>query len=100
MAENSVVRRENCRVLKWIVERIEGTGKAEYSPLGYIPAPGALDLSGLKISEEDVKKLFEVNKEDWLQEVESIKQHQARFGDRMPIPLLRETHDLVQRLKK
>ena len=40
---------ENSRVLKWICERVEGTGKAQKTPIGNLPTADALDLSGLNL---------------------------------------------------
>jgi phosphoenolpyruvate carboxykinase (GTP) len=37
---------ENARILKWMVDRIHGRGKAVETPLGFIPTADALDLTG------------------------------------------------------
>jgi phosphoenolpyruvate carboxykinase (GTP) len=89
---------ENSRVLKWIFERVEGTGKAIETPIGYVPAPGAIDTSGLDISDEDMTKLLKVDTDDWLIEVESIKDHYSQFGDRLPQGLRDELTALEKRL--
>ncbi|MCX5836716.1 MAG: phosphoenolpyruvate carboxykinase (GTP), partial [Deltaproteobacteria bacterium] len=89
---------ENSRVLKWIFERIEGTGKAVETPIGYVPAPGAIDTSGLNVSDEDMAELLKVDTEDWLKEVESIKEHYDQFGDRLPQALRDELAALEKRL--
>ncbi len=39
------------------------------TPIGYIPKPGSLDVSGLNISSQVVAKLFEVDKAQWKDEV-------------------------------
>ena len=43
---------ENSRVLKWVVERIEGQAAAVETPIGHVPAPGSLDVDGLDMTEE------------------------------------------------
>ncbi len=91
---------ENSRVLKWICERIDGTGKAVETPIGYVPAPGAIDLSGLKVSNQDMEELLRVDVNAWLQEVESIKKHYSQFGDRLPPGLRNELKALEERLLK
>jgi phosphoenolpyruvate carboxykinase (GTP) len=91
---------ENSRVLKWICERIDGTGKAVETPIGYVPAPGAIDLSGLNVSAQDMAELLRVDVNAWLQEVESIKKHYSQFGDRLPQGLRDELNALEQRLLK
>jgi len=89
---------ENSRVLKWIYERIEGTGKAVETPIGYVPAPGAIDLSGLNVSDQEMAELLRVDVNAWLQEVESIKKHYSQFGDRLPQGLRDELNALEKRL--
>src|SRR5262245_17980520 len=42
---------DNSRVLKWVFERVHGGGKAVDTPIGRLPAPGAIDLSGMAIGE-------------------------------------------------
>jgi phosphoenolpyruvate carboxykinase (GTP) len=91
---------ENSRVLKWICERIEGTGKAVETPIGYVPTPGAIDTSGLNISDADMTELLKVDTNDWLKEVESIKKHYSQFGDRLPHGLRDELAALEKRLLK
>lgn len=91
---------ENSRVLKWICERIEGTGKAVETPIGYVPAPGAIDTSGLNISDADMAELLKVDTNDWLKEVESIKKHFNQFADRLPQGLKDELTNLEKRLLK
>jgi len=91
---------ENSRVLKWIFERTSGEGKAVESPIGYLPAADAIDTTGLNVSAEDVKELLRVDKGEWLNEVETIKEHYAKFGDRLPKELNDELSALVGRLNK
>ena len=91
---------ENSRVLKWICERIEGTGKAVETPIGYVPAPGTIDTSGLNVSDADMAELLKVDTNDWLIEVESIKKHYSLFGDRLPQGLKDELFALEKRLLK
>jgi phosphoenolpyruvate carboxykinase (GTP) len=91
---------ENSRVLKWICERIEGKGKAVETPIGYVPAPGAIDTSGLNVSDADMAELLKVDTNDWLREVESIKNHYSQFGDRLPQGLKDELIALEKRLLK
>ena len=43
---------ENSRVLKWVVERIDGQAAAVETPIGHVPAPGALDTEGLDMTDE------------------------------------------------
>jgi len=90
---------ENSRVLKWIFERTTGEGKAIKTPIGYMPMEDTLDLTGLKgVSDEDMKELLNVDKEDWLNEVASIREHYAKFGDKLPKELVAQLDALESRL--
>jgi phosphoenolpyruvate carboxykinase (GTP) len=75
---------ENSRVLKWIVERVHGTGKAVDTPIGRLPAAGALDLSGLSVNEATMRESLRVDVEGWRAEIPSIREHYERFGGHCP----------------
>jgi phosphoenolpyruvate carboxykinase (GTP) len=89
---------ENVRVLKWILERVEGRGKAAETPIGFVPTPDALTLDGLNISPSAVEELLRVDPDDWRREAEETKSFFAQFGDRLPNELRDEHAQLVQRL--
>jgi phosphoenolpyruvate carboxykinase (GTP) len=91
---------ENSRVLKWIFERCDGTGKAVLSPIGYLPQADAIDIKGLKISPENMKELFVVHKNEWISEVESLKKYYEIIGKKLPIQLKNELLLLEKRLKE
>lgn len=91
---------ENSRVLKWVFEQCDGVGKAEKTALGYMPTADAIDLSGMedKVTPENMAELLRVDKDAWLKEVELIKEHYAKFGDKMPQELKDEFEALQKRL--
>ncbi len=89
---------ENSRVLKWIVERVSGEGKAVKTPIGYMPEAGAIDTNGLNISEAEMAELLKVKKDEWLKEVESIKEHYAKYGEKLPTELKNQLAALEKRL--
>jgi phosphoenolpyruvate carboxykinase (GTP) len=89
---------ENSRVLKWICERIAGTGQAQETAIGNLPTPDALDLSGLDISVEDMKALTSVDKTGWKKEVEDVAANYAKFGSHLPKALSEELDELRKRL--
>jgi phosphoenolpyruvate carboxykinase (GTP) len=91
---------DNSRVLKWICERVEGRGEAVDTPIGKLPAPGALDLSGLDLDPADLEDLLRVDVNDWLSEVPLIREHFARFGNTLPEELVQELTRLEERLTK
>jgi len=90
---------ENSRVLKWIVERTDGLEHATETPIGNIPAEGALDLSGLDLDESALTQLFEVDSEAWGKEVEELRNYFQIFGDRLPQGIRDELDSLETRLK-
>ncbi len=90
---------ENSRVLKWICERVSGEGKAVKTPIGYMPTDDAIDTEGLDVSKDDMDELLKINKDEWLKEVESIKEHYANYGEKMPKELYDQLAALEKRLK-
>lgn len=91
---------ENSRVLKWIVERVSGKGEAVETPIGYLPESGAIDTSGLDVTDEQMAELLDVNVEEWLNEIESIREHYARFEETLPEALSNELAALEARLRE
>jgi phosphoenolpyruvate carboxykinase (GTP) len=89
---------ENSRVLKWIVERVEGKAAAVETPIGYVPAEGALDVDGLEITAEQVAKALAVDPEEWKAELPLIEEWFAKIGDKTPSTLLTELDGLKARL--
>ncbi|MCC6683020.1 MAG: phosphoenolpyruvate carboxykinase (GTP) [Phycisphaeraceae bacterium] len=93
---------ENSRVLKWIVERCASGSKTDAirTPIGYLPAPGSLDLRGLDIPDEDLAELLKVDAGDWLEVVPALRQHYATFGAKLPKALAAQLDALEKRLKQ
>ncbi len=91
---------ENSRVLKWIVERVSGKGEAVETPIGYVPASGAVDISGLEVTDEQMEELLHVDTEEWLNEIALIREHYERFGEKLPKALSDELDALEARLQK
>ncbi|MBO6004991.1 MAG: phosphoenolpyruvate carboxykinase (GTP) [Verrucomicrobia bacterium] len=91
---------DNSRVLKWICERVEGTGKAQETAIGYLPTVDAIDRTGCNVTEADMKELLTVDKEGWLKEIESIGENYAKFGAHLPAALKDQLEDLKARLNK
>ncbi len=89
---------ENSRVLKWIIERTSGEGKAVKTPIGYMPTIDAIDRTGLDVSDEAMEELLKVDRDEWLKEVASVKEYYAQFGDRLPEELARQLEALEKRL--
>ena len=91
---------DNSRVLKWICERVEGTGKAQETAIGYLPTVDAIDRTGCNVTEADMKELLTVDKEGWLKEIESVGENYAKFGAHLPAALKDQLENLKARLNK
>jgi GNAT superfamily N-acetyltransferase len=89
---------ENSRVLKWIFQRLQGKAEARATPIGNLPAEGALDTSGLEIADEDLRALTSVDREVWREEAAKIPEFYQRFGERLPAALWEELEQLKARL--
>lgn len=89
---------DNSRVLKWICERIAGTGKGRETAIGILPTLDALDLSGLNLSAGDAEALTSVDKEGWKKEIEDVAANYKKFGDRLPNALGGQLAGLKKRL--
>ena len=85
-------------MLKWVVERIEGTADATETPVGHVPTVDSLDLDGLDVSREDVAAALEVDPEEWRQEIPQITEWFEKFGDKLPTVLWTELDGLKARL--
>ena len=90
---------ENLRVIEWILDRCRGEADAVRTPIGLVPTPDSLDLTGLDISRETLEKLFAVAPEDWHQETERIATFFHRFNDRLPRMLWQQLDRLRQELR-
>ncbi|MCE7007003.1 phosphoenolpyruvate carboxykinase (GTP) [Kibdelosporangium philippinense] len=86
---------ENARVLKWAIERIEGTAPAVDTPIGWVPTTGALDMKGLDTPVEDIEAVLEVDLDEWRTEIPLIEEWFTTIGDKLPTPL----HDELEALK-
>ncbi len=89
---------DNSRVLEWVFERTAGRGDAVETAIGFLPAPGAIDVSGLGVSDADMAELLRVDEDDWKAEVPSIEEHYAQFGDHLPAPLRDQLDALAKRV--
>jgi phosphoenolpyruvate carboxykinase (GTP) len=89
---------ENSRVLKWIVDRLDGRAEGVETPIGVLPTPEALDTEGLDLSASDLDFLLTVDKEVWREEAALVPEHLNTFGEHTPKELWDEYRALVSRL--
>ncbi|MGA9729209.1 MAG: phosphoenolpyruvate carboxykinase (GTP), partial [Candidatus Acidiferrales bacterium] len=91
---------DNVRVLKWMLDRIEGRAAATETPIGYVPTPSSLTLDGLDISRDTVEELLGVDSADWAEEAAATAKFFEKFGDRLPKEIREEQKSLENRLNR
>jgi phosphoenolpyruvate carboxykinase (GTP) len=89
---------DNSRVLKWVVERLEGLAEATPTPIGNLPARQSLDVTGLNLSREQIDELTSIDDEVWQEEAGRIPAFYEKFGDHLPQGLWDEYALLIERL--
>ncbi len=91
---------ENLRVLDWIIQRCQNKIDAKETPIGYVPIKEDIDTSGLDITDENLNALFAIDPDQWLAEMNEIKEYFNEFGERLPKQLLNEHAKVVDALSK
>jgi phosphoenolpyruvate carboxykinase (GTP) len=89
---------QNLRVLLWALQRSRGEGEAVETPIGYLPAPHALNLEGTRVSKAALRELLTVPRDEWIKEAEEIEAFFAQFGSRLPEEMTRQLRALRARL--
>ncbi|MGA0879640.1 MAG: phosphoenolpyruvate carboxykinase domain-containing protein, partial [Ilumatobacteraceae bacterium] len=89
---------ENSRVLKWIFDRVNGSGPAVRTPIGLLPPADGLDTSGLEISNDDLQDLLSVDIDGWKTAIPQIEDHFAQFGQKLPPVLTKQLASLAAAL--
>ncbi len=89
---------ENSRVLKWVFERVAGNATAVETPIGLLPSPDDLDLTGLDVSADDLATLLSVDTEGWKGAIPQIRAHYAQFGEHLPARLSLALDELESKL--
>ncbi len=89
---------ENSRVLAWMFRRCDGEADAHETPIGWLPRHADIDIAGLTVDGADLAELLGVDREAWAREVPQLREHYARFGDRLPTELADHLAALADRL--
>ncbi|WP_030569762.1 phosphoenolpyruvate carboxykinase (GTP) [Streptomyces aureocirculatus] len=89
---------ENSRVLKWIVDRLDGRAEGVETAIGVLPTPASIDTAGLELPAADLEFLLTVDKEVWREEAALVPEHLNTFGEHTPKELWDEYRALVARL--
>ena len=89
---------DNARVLKWVLERVDGEGGAVDTPIGRVPTVDAIDTTGLDMDPARLEQLLAVDEDEWRNELPLIEAHFAAIGERLPSELTDELAALEKRL--
>jgi phosphoenolpyruvate carboxykinase (GTP) len=89
---------DNSRVLEWIFRRCDGEGETVETPIGLVPAQGQLDTEGLDIAPDEMAELLRVDRKLLREQLPQLKEHLARFGDRLPDGIKGQLEALEQRI--
>ena len=90
---------ENSRVLKWVVERVAGTGAATETAIGHVPTVDSIDRTGLDLDDTVMAELLRVDDTAWQQEVALIEAHFRSIGERLPAEMATQLDALSKRLE-
>jgi phosphoenolpyruvate carboxykinase (GTP) len=90
---------DNVRVLRWILGRVNGEAAGRETPIGILPAEGALDTSGLDVSSDAMGELMRIDRGDWLEESDDQAKFLTEFGDHMPKAMWEQHGALRARLE-
>ena len=91
---------ENIRVLRWILDRVNGKGKAVETPIGFLPSVDALELDGLKLSASTMGELLSIDPDAWSNELADQGKFFEQFGERLPKEIRQEHEKLVKRFNR
>jgi phosphoenolpyruvate carboxykinase (GTP) len=91
---------DNMRVLKWIIDRVQGKVDAEKSPLGWVPRISHLELAGLAASPSALESAMLIDREEWLAELSGIEEFFGSLGPTFPAQLKRYRQDVAERVAR
>ncbi|MDR1400788.1 MAG: phosphoenolpyruvate carboxykinase (GTP) [Endomicrobium sp.] len=89
--------KDNSRVIKWMLNRIEGKVGVRECEIGLFPQENSIDLIDLDIKKETMEKLLKIDREDWKKEISMIEEFYAKFGNKIPVDLINHLSDLKKK---
>ncbi|MBA1837803.1 phosphoenolpyruvate carboxykinase (GTP) [Corynebacterium sp. zg912] len=90
---------DNSRVLKWVVDRIEGKVDADETVVGYTARAEDLDLTGLDTPIEDVREALYPDPELWKEDLADSRRYLEGLGSRVPQKLFDQLTKLDERIQ-
>ena len=89
---------DNSRVLKWVIDRIEGKVDADETVVGYTARAEDLDLTGLDTPIEDVREALTADPELWKEDVADSRRYLEGLGSRVPQEIFDQLKKLDERI--
>ncbi len=89
---------ENMRVLKWMIDRIEGQVQGQETAFGVAPQYGEINWTGMNFSAEQFATVTGIDKDAWAQEMQLHAAHFEQLASGMPKALLETKAQLEARL--
>jgi len=89
---------DNLRVLKWILERCDGSGEAVETPIGLVPGNKAIDRTGTNLDDAAMATLLKVDPAEWAEAVHGQEDFLNSFGSHLSKELRAEHEDLARRV--
>jgi phosphoenolpyruvate carboxykinase (GTP) len=90
---------ENSRVLEFVFRRCNGEGETRETPIGLVPAEGELNTEGIDISDEQLEELLHVDENALKEELDQVRDHLAKFGDKLPTEITAQLNTLTEKLE-
>jgi phosphoenolpyruvate carboxykinase (GTP) len=90
---------DNLRVLKWILDRCDGQGRAVATPIGLVPTLDAIDRTGMNLPDPIMSQLLRVDPSEWIRAIADQKSFMISFAGRIPKGILDEHQELARRLQ-
>ena len=89
---------DNMRVLKWMIDRLEGQAQGQETIFGITPTYAELNWTGSNFSADQFKTVTSIDKAAWQQELQLHNTHFEQLAYNMPKALLDTKAALAQRL--
>ena len=89
---------ENSRILEYVFRRCNGEGETRETAIGLVPAEGELNTEGLDLSSEDLEELLAVDENALKEELDQVRDHLAKFGDKLPSEIDAQLKALTEKL--
>ncbi len=91
---------DNIRVLQWIFERVTGTASANETAIGFVPKLGSINTTGLNGVEANMADLLTVDKDQWKDELDLVREQYAAFGTHLPKELANQVTAIEARFER